>query len=119
MLSAILAPLQNLFAKSNALEPDEVRQLVKADPKTVLIDVRMPQEYRTEHLNPCININWRDKAEFEHKTKYLEKDKAYILYCQSGSRSDKARKKLEKIGFENVFTLKGGINQWMGNKKLK
>lgn len=32
-----------------------------------------------------------------------------ILYCQMGSRSRKALEKLERLGYKNLYNLKGGL----------
>lgn len=42
--------------------------------------------------------------------KLKEKDKIIIVYCQSGIRSKKAMKILNKNGFKNLYHLKGGLD---------
>ena len=38
--------------------------------------------------------------------------KNIILYCQSGARSALAAQSLGKMGFDKVYSLAGGINEW-------
>ena len=86
--------------------------------KAQLIDVRNYAEYRPEHLTPCINIDLAS-SNFIEQLKNYSKDNAYIVYCKSGVRSKKAFRKMKDAGFTNVRSIKGGIEQWVGTKRLK
>lgn len=74
----------------------------------MLIDVRNPIEYQEAHLEGAISI-----PEYEIKEsiqdKLTDKREIIIVYCSSGKRSKKAQKKLEKMGYENVYNLEGGF----------
>ena len=51
-----------------------------------------------------------------------DKSKPFILYCAHASRTDFLGKSLMQMGFENVYELKGGIeNGWIkaGEKVVK
>lgn len=79
----------------------------------ILIDVRSSQEYDEGHLNNAINIPlYNVKNEINENVK--NKSNLIILYCSSGGRSKKAKAELEKMGYENVYNLKGGLdNIWI------
>ena len=70
----------------------------------VLVDVRSPQEYREGHLEGAMLI-----PEYEliskHSKSFKSKDETIILYCSNGLRSKKAQRKLEKLGYTNVYNL--------------
>ena len=75
-----------------------------------LVDVRSRQEYDEGHKDGAICIphyEIRNKAE----TILKQKDKAIILYCQTGARSKKAYETLKKMGYTNVYHIKGGLEQ--------
>ena len=111
--------IKGLFGNSSFdIEEEEVRELCKTNRKAELIDVRTMPEYKMEHINPCRNIDAREKS-FVDKVKYLDKEGVYVLYCRTGKRSVKAAGKLENMGFKNVFSLKGGIEAWEGVKRVK
>lgn len=88
---------------------EELREMQKQNMDIVLLDVRSPQEYREGHLNNSIlipNYELKQKAE-----KMLRNKKVTIVaYCQSGVRSKKTVKILKQLGYEEVYSLKGGIN---------
>ncbi len=101
---------------------DEITQQIAIDAirkeNAQLIDVRNYAEYRPEHLTPCVNIDI-SSADFIDQLKNYPKDNAYIVYCKSGVRSKKAYRKMKNAGFTNVRSIKGGIIQWMGSKRVK
>ena len=70
----------------------------------IVIDVRSPQEYNEGHINGAISI-----PEYEMKKRaeaLLEnKEENIVLYCSSGTRSKKAQKILQKLGYKNVYNL--------------
>ena len=90
----------------NDINMDELKKLVSNG--ATLIDVRSPQEYEEGHLKGAISI-----PEYELKSRYKnelkDKDANIIIYCSSGSRSKKAKKLLEKMGYNNVYNLYNGI----------
>ncbi len=79
----------------------------------VLIDVREPDEYRSEHIKGARHIPLGTLA---GKLGELEKHKTapVLLYCRSGNRSSAAANILVKAGFTEVAHLNGGIMAWKG-----
>ena len=74
----------------------------------ILVDVRSQQEYDEWHKNGAICIpHYEIKNQVQ--TKLKQKDKFIILYCQSGARSKKAYETLKKMGYTNVYHIKGGL----------
>lgn len=70
-------------------------------PDTVLVDVRSPWEYETEHISGALNIPLEEipgrVAEFRHIKGPL------VLYCRSGNRSGMAMQYLKQLGFTQVY----------------
>lgn len=73
------------------------------------MDVRSPQEFAENRINGAINI---PDYEILRKAKYMlpNRDGLIILYCQSGDRSRKAYFLLERLGYTNLYNLKGGLD---------
>ena len=86
---------------------DELREKTKNG--ALLVDVRSVQEYNEGHLDGAIQL-----ADFEigqkYKTVLPNKEKEIVLYCQNGGRSKHAYKKLKNLGYKNVFSLYGGLD---------
>lgn len=105
-------------ANKYLIDQEDLKALMKSDKKSILIDVRTYPEYKMDHVNPSQNLSIQE-GKFDDQIKYLKKEDFYILICKSGRRSAKARKKMSKLGFENVFVLDGGLQRWVGQKKVK
>ncbi len=82
--------------------------------KIELIDIREPYEYKSGSIKTAKNIpmgNLLDKPE-----KYLMKDKTYYIMCQSGGRSSRTTKLLDKQGY-HVVNVAGGMGSYVGTKR--
>lgn len=71
----------------------------------VWVDVRLPTEYQTRHLRDSINI---PLPILRSKVEKLDKDRKYIIYCDTGRRSSTATYLLSQNGF-SAYVLKGGL----------
>lgn len=79
--------------------------------RSVLIDIRMPQEFEQGHIEGAININFFD-PQFKYKILELDRDKPYYLYDKGEAKSWRAMKYMEQNGFKKVRMLKGGYKEW-------
>ncbi len=78
--------------------------------KVFLIDVRSNQEYEEGHLTGAINISvYNIEKEIQNVVK--NKSDTIIVYCSSGGRSKEAKEILERLGYDEVYNLKGGIDR--------
>lgn len=93
------------------LDVNQVSELLKSDKEVVLIDVRTPEEYKQGHLEGSDLLNFYD-PKFKEEVAKLDKSKEYVIYCRSGGRSGSAVAQMQKMGFENVHNMKGGILAW-------
>lgn len=88
---------------------EELKQ--KLEKGCIVIDVRSPQEYKEGHIQGSISI-----PEYEilkRINKYVKnKNEEIVVYCQSGYRSKKAQKELQKQGYTNVFNLYNGFENY-------
>ncbi len=73
-----------------------------------LVDVRETSEYERFHLESSINFPLSTLAQNYQE---LPKNQALILYCQTGQRSITAAEMLQKNGFEQVYSLRFGIEE--------
>ena len=77
----------------------------------LVLDVREAAEYEKGHMLNARNIAF---GELESRAGEIEKHKSkpVIVVCDDGNRSGKAATTLRKQGFEQVFTLSGGVRAW-------
>jgi len=92
----------------NINEIDYKDLLQKAKDGGILIDVRTRQEFLEGHLEGAILIPY-----YEIRKKIVNiiptKEQCIVLYCQNGGRSMKAYEVLKKIGYTDIYNLKGGL----------
>lgn len=79
--------------------------------KNKVVDVRTPEEVAEGHLAGAMNVNFLGEG-FSQEIEALNKNKTYLLYCRSGSRTRKAADQMQKAGFKHVYMLEGGITAW-------
>ena len=75
----------------------------------VLLDVREPIEYQIVHLAGSVLIPLN---ELPQQVNRLNPKLETVAYCHHGMRSLYAAAYLHQIGFQNVKSLAGGIDQW-------
>ncbi|HBS07038.1 MAG TPA: rhodanese-like domain-containing protein [Leptospiraceae bacterium] len=73
----------------------------------LVLDVRSPMEYNMGHYPDALNI---PITELQKRLDEVgPKDRAVVVYCASGSRSETARNFLKSMGYENVINA-GGLS---------
>lgn len=106
--------LDILFGKSN-VNNIRVGEWDSLPRDVIILDVRTPDEYRQSHIPKARNLNLYDSRFFERVNK-LKKNKHILVYCRTGIRSMVAARKMDKIGYKNVYNLRGGFVSWVRNK---
>lgn len=91
----------------------EFENLIKETKDAVLIDVRTSGEFISGHIPNALNYDMMSGA-FQKKLASLDKNKTYLVYCRSGSRSGQAAKILSTNGFTKIYNLSGGVGAWLG-----
>ena len=74
------------------------------------LDAREPTEFNVSHLPGARLVGYDHFS--EANVKGLDTSKSIIVYCSIGYRSEKIGKKLNKLGFKNVYNLYGSIFEW-------
>ena len=100
---------------SNLISANDFNKMIRNDKSAIIIDVRTPEEFNKGHLRNSLNINWFDEN-FDENLKIFNRELPVFVYCLSGGRSSQANKKIQSLGFENVYELDGGILEWRKNK---
>ena len=90
--------------------PIEAVQLINRR-DAVVLDLRGAADYKSGHIT---NARHMPEGEIDSRMKELEKVKArpIIVSCARGNRSMSVANRLRKLGFAEVFSLRGGIAAW-------
>ena len=89
----------------------EAEELLKQNPEIKLLDVREEAEFEYVHLAGSLFCPLRNFTEALQKLDLKITD-IIITYCHHGIRSTKAANLLAELGFENLYTMDGGIEAW-------
>lgn len=84
----------------------------EAEEDFVVIDVREDHEWEEGHITDALHIK-RGNLETEIEGAVPNKSSLIILYCRSGGRSTAAAQMLQQMGYENVYSLQGGITAYL------
>jgi rhodanese-related sulfurtransferase len=95
---------------SSTIHPSELRQLLREDPHTRILDVRTGAEFESVHIPGSFNVPLDLLG--EHVKEVAGLDRPVILVCQSGNRATTAQSKLDAAGKRNLRVLEGGIGAW-------
>jgi len=82
-----------------------------AEPGTVILDVRTPQEFAEGHLVDAVNVDF-SATDFADRIAALDRSTAYVVYCRSGNRSTQAMDLFRQLEFTDVHEIDGGILAW-------
>ena len=101
---------QSSEVKIGSISAQEFKQKMESGDYIVL-DIRTEMEYQQERIADVQNINIASR-DFEEKLNKLDKNKKYLIYCFSGSRTQVALRIMQSLGFREVYDLAGGIQVW-------
>lgn len=104
-------------SENYTLLTSNVYQQKLSEPNVQLVDVRTSAEFGSGHLAGAINIDI-NKDDFSDRIKVLDNSRKVFIYCRSGVRSNKAAKRMQELGFKEIYDLEGGILAW-GGKLVK
>lgn len=90
--------------------PEEVAKRLEQGEEITVIDVRENSEVAAGKIIGAKHIPLGQLALRKNE---LDKDKSYVITCQSGNRSKAACGIMEALGYQ-VEDMVGGMNNWVG-----
>lgn len=82
-----------------------------ADGKTIIVDVREPQEHKAGHIPGALLI---PLSSFDPAAVPADSEKRLVFHCQSGKRCGPAADRMMAAGFTGtVHRLNGGMSAWL------
>ena len=87
---------------------DAVRLINKG---ALVIDVRKPEEFQAGHIVNARNVPL-ERVQKDEDAISKQKSKILLAVCADGATAGRAAGHLRKTGYENAFSLKGGLAGW-------
>lgn len=72
--------------------------------KSIILDVRTPEEYSKDHILEAINVDVRN-TNFKNEISKLNRDDEYKVYCAAGKRATQAVSIMQGLGFKHLENL--------------
>ncbi len=91
------------------ISPEDLRKLIDKNTKTLIIDVRDPDEFEKETIKGAINIPLDQLA---LKLRDIPNDTTLVFTCSTGLRSAQAAKLAEQAGFKTTTFCP--LDEWKG-----
>ena len=106
-----------LLGKANTNEiyftVDQVARFVNNEDSTIqLIDIRSQKEYKVCNIPGSINIPFADLLNPDWEGYLNQTEVRNIFYGNGDVLSNSAWTVVSGLGFENIFVMKGGLNEW-------
>jgi sulfur-carrier protein adenylyltransferase/sulfurtransferase len=79
-----------------------------------LLDVREDDEWQQGHLDKAVFLP-RGFLEVKADKVLADKSQPIVVYCAGGVRSALATKTLQDLGYTDVYSMRGGFNEWKNN----
>src|SRR6476646_4602207 len=92
----------------------EAEQMLGAETRPVLVDVRERDEYEQGYIPGAVHIP-RGNLESRIERHVPDRSTPVIIYCATGNRSVYAAKTLSELGYEDVVSMAGGFAAWKQN----
>ena len=78
----------------------------------LVIDTRSADEYTQGHINGALNVKLENLVEYMDTKVAANAYKKIIMTCHSGQSASFAAGILRTIGYNNVYSMKYGMNAW-------
>jgi len=91
------------------LSASDVSARLKQGEDLLVLDVREPSELKLAALAGATHIPMNA---IPMRAEELPKDKDIVVMCHHGMRSMQVALYLERLGFDKLYNLRGGIDAW-------
>jgi thiosulfate sulfurtransferase len=94
---------------TNSFKQIDIHQAKSMLDQVVLVDIRDEASYQQAHISGALALSDQNIQEFLSNT---PRNKPVICYCYHGISSQNAANFLVEQGFEDVYSLIGGFEEW-------
>ena len=104
-------PYRQSSMKLTNIDVKKAKALIEKDSALIILDIRTAEEFEMSYIENAVNIDYQGEF-FELQLGQLDKSKDYLIHCHSGDRCIAALSVFEKIGFEHIIHMEGGMREW-------
>ncbi len=104
--------IENLKNPHDTIRVNDLRETLARQDKPVLVDVRTPEVFAQSHVDGSVNIP-REELPARADELPTDRDAEIVMVCGIGKFSKHAVLMLKSMGYRNVRSLKGGVNEWV------
>jgi rhodanese-related sulfurtransferase len=90
---------------------DDVRRKIERGERFHLIDVREDSEWAAGRVPGAVHLS-KGILERDVEQAIPDTESEIVLYCGGGFRSALAADNLQKMGYQNVWSMAGGFREW-------
>ena len=87
-------------------------QLGRRRPSPVIVDVREEEEFLLGHIGGAKRIS-PDRLEKSIRDVAPDLTTPIVVYCATGDRCASVANRLQRMGYQAISTLKGGLQGWL------
>jgi len=110
-----LGLVEQALSKVPEVDVYQVKNRLDKGEQFVLIDVREDNEWNLGRIPTAIHLG-KGIIERDIESVVEDRNAELILYCQGGFRSALAAESINKMGYQNVFSMSGGFGAWVENE---
>ncbi|MCG6909262.1 MAG: rhodanese-like domain-containing protein [Deltaproteobacteria bacterium] len=107
--AAGVSSIENISASASANLIAQNRD----NPDFMILDIRTPSEFEAGHIAGARMLDFYSQS-FVDDFKKLDRNKTYLIYCRSGSRSGRLMQAIDNLGFKKIFNMERGLKDWVG-----
>jgi len=118
--NAVIADSTESLQHPIVVDKQQVKRLIKEE-AAVLLDARLPEEYKAGHMPGAINVPVEMLGEFIDKIEALPKDAWVISYCD-GPPCDKGKMLADELfymDFTRVAYYDAGMDDWKKTEEVE
>ncbi len=110
-VALVITTIKSMTSKVKNVSTQELVQLVNKENAKV-VDVRAKEEFRKGHIVGAVNQTMSEIKNNQISSLESARKSPSILVCNAGMTSGQAAQLLVAQGFEQVYSLKGGMGDW-------
>jgi rhodanese-related sulfurtransferase len=86
--------------------------LARMKPHPLVIDIREEREYLAGHIEGALHLS-RNRLQSKVLEMARDFERPIVIYCAVGTSCASAAETLRRLGYQRVFSLKGGLQNWL------